>query len=111
MLVTSPGTHDCMHYPAEFYHHGLEMRRYAQHLHTGARRPLDPKTCTTLSKSCTACTQQRHAAAILPQALPLQHIWVMAVPDMTPVLEVMSHILCTASFIAKLRCLTARRPL
>lgn len=33
ILVTSPGTHDCMHYPAEYYHHGLQMRRFAQHMH------------------------------------------------------------------------------
>ena len=33
IIFTSPGTHDCMHYPAEHYHHGLEMRRYAEHLH------------------------------------------------------------------------------
>lgn len=33
IIVTSPGTHDCMHYPAEYYHHGLQMKRYAEHLH------------------------------------------------------------------------------
>lgn len=34
IIVTSPGTHDCMHYPAEYYHHGLQMKRFAEHLHS-----------------------------------------------------------------------------
>jgi hypothetical protein len=47
LLVTSPGTHDCMHYPAEFFHHGLEMRRFAQHMHlvrgvSWTRKPAHP---------------------------------------------------------------------
>lgn len=33
IIITSPGAHDCVHYPAEWYHHGLEMRRYYQDLH------------------------------------------------------------------------------
>ena len=32
ILITSPGAHDCLHYPAEYQHHGLEMQRYYQHL-------------------------------------------------------------------------------
>ena len=33
LIITSPGAHDCFHYPAEYAHHGLELRRYYQHLH------------------------------------------------------------------------------
>ena len=33
LIITSPGAHDCFHYPVELAHHGLELRRYYQHLH------------------------------------------------------------------------------
>ena len=33
LIITSPGAHDCFHYPAEYSHHSLELRRYYQHLH------------------------------------------------------------------------------
>jgi hypothetical protein len=63
IIVTSPGTHDCMHYPAEFYHHGLQMRRYAEHLQSVSRifHPLhhdlvsDPFACrlsTEIQRFC-----------------------------------------------------------
>ena len=41
LIITSPGAHDCFHYPAEYSHHGLELRRYYQHLHL-VRTPCSP---------------------------------------------------------------------